>query len=123
MSKRLEELKEKYSKANVIEHMNGIDIIAVDIEDIDELIKTSVEKAERVQELEKEKEQDPRQGMLEDLHAENKRYRTLLKEVNAVILEAIEALNKGEKVNGLGFMYNSINQQLEEIEGGPHESS
>lgn len=42
MSKeRLEEIKEKYSKANVIEHLNGIDIIAAAKRDIQWLIQQS----------------------------------------------------------------------------------
>ena len=47
---RLEEIKEKYSKANVIEHLNGIDIIAAAKEDIVWLIQQS----KRVQKLERQ---------------------------------------------------------------------
>lgn len=50
MSKeRLEELKEKYLNATVIESINDVDVIAVDKKDIEWLI----EQVERVQELER----------------------------------------------------------------------
>lgn len=60
------------------------------------------------------KELDSEQSKNVKLEKQNKHYRMLLKETNSVIREAIESINKGEKVSGLGFMYNSINQQLEQ---------
>ena len=111
MSKeRLEEIKEKYSKANVIEHLNGIDIIAVAKEDIVWLIQQSkrVQKLEttvdfyqsalrdadrRVQELEEEvfelkvrlegahKYNDAMKVIADDYEKQNKRYREALEEI------------------------------------------
>lgn len=53
MSKeRLEEIRDKYSKANIIEHLYGKDIIAVDKKDMDYITEESIEQAERVQGLE-----------------------------------------------------------------------
>ena len=72
---RLEEIK-KFFDENILlvgrnqptrKHMSAL--IAKD--NIDWLIS-------RVEELEQEREQDPRQGMLEDLHMENQRYKQAL---------------------------------------------
>lgn len=80
--------------------------------ELDWIHRYAREQAERVQELEKEKEQDPRQGMLEDLHAENKRYR-----------EAIEkALNRIEtEISYDQFRYDVEAILLKALEGDPHD--
>jgi|SRR5690625_779193 len=50
MKKKLEEIKEKYSKAEIMEHINGIDIIAADKSDIDWFIERAEELEKRVTE-------------------------------------------------------------------------
>jgi len=50
MSERLEEIVEKYSKAEIIEHINGIDIIAADKSDLDWFIERAEELEKRVTE-------------------------------------------------------------------------
>src|SRR5699024_2565603 len=73
-------------------HINGIDIIYADVEDIDELIKTSVEQTERVDELER-KNYDLREDLagrhstveelnekIDELWKQNKRLREAIQE-------------------------------------------
>lgn len=57
-----------------------------------------IEQAERAQELEDRIKDD--EHYVAEILEQNKRYRTLLKEVNLVIREAIDSLNKGEKEVG-----------------------
>lgn len=78
-----------------------------------------ISEAERVQELEMEIEQDPRQGMLEDLYAENKRYRELLESIRYTqdIAQEIQAENPSVKVitpdDLLQHMLRKVNKELE----------
>ena len=47
---------------------------------------------------------------------QNKRYREVMKQVNNIIVEAIEALDNDEKVNGLEYAVKIIGGALEEEE-------
>ncbi len=44
MDKRLAEMKDRYDNANIIEHLEGIDIIAMSVEDKDWFIQQAEEK-------------------------------------------------------------------------------
>jgi hypothetical protein len=75
-SERLKEIREKYSEVTVLEYINDIEIVGVDIKDLVWLIN-------RVEELEKEKDEwkDTAQTYYmtnQELREQNKRYKQAL---------------------------------------------
>lgn len=78
---------------------------------IAELRESHNEWRNKAQELHESLERQDK--VIDGLREQNKFYRQALKETNLIIFEAIESLNKGEKINGLGFLYMTINQVLE----------
>ena len=106
MSERLEDIKRIYAQANEIENINGVSIIAMSEEDKDWLIK----QAERVEELEEERDEWKDTAKYyymtnQDLREQNKRYRKAIdyiiervmlfgtnEEVYEAIQDAIKAL-------------------------------
>src|SRR5699024_12117845 len=74
-----------------------------------------IEQAERVQELEDIIYQDARQGMIEDLYEENKRYRETIKSVRSEIKYALYS-NKSEDVKR-HYLQNAEREATEALEG------
>src|SRR5699024_9710681 len=70
---------------------------------------------ERVQELEDIIYQDARQGMIEDLYEENKRYRETIKSVRSEIKYALYS-NKSEDVKR-HYLQNAEREATEALEG------
>ena len=101
---RLEEIKEKTSSiAEPMLYINWYDI------------KLLIKQAERVQELEDIIYQDARQGMIEDLYEENKRYRETIKSVRSEIKYALYS-NKSEDVKR-HYLQNAEREATEALEG------
>ena len=114
MSERLEEIKILEGALKYQDSETGEWFINIDYESF----KYLREQAERLQELEEDKRimQLNLTKFVKDikrLKKQNKHYYTSLKEANSIIFEAKESLDKGEKVNGLGYLYMAINQALE----------
>ncbi len=85
---RVEKIKQKYSNANIIEHINGIDIIAVDKAELELFISTIEEQQEEIEQLNKlvEKEMYTAhllEGQAHDVKAD-------MKKENARLREALE---------------------------------
>ena len=101
---RLEEIKEKTSSiAEPMLYINWYDI------------KWLIKQAERVQELEDIIYQDARQGMIEDLYEENKRYRETIKSVRSEIEYALYS-NKSDDVKR-HYLQNAEREATEALEG------
>ncbi len=85
---RVEKIKQKYSNANIIEHINGKDIIAVDKAELELFISTIEEQQEEIEQLNKlvEKEMYTAhllEGQAHDAKAD-------MKKENARLREALE---------------------------------
>lgn len=111
MSKRLEKLKEKYSKANVIEHINGIDIIAVDKKDLDYFIE-QVERVESLIELNLNTEWQMEQqiNINHQISKDKKRYRESINNIKQTWKKADNIYNHVEMIHEI----------IMELEGDPH---
>jgi|SRR5699024_2346187 len=81
---------------------------------LDDDLKYLIEQAERVQELEDIIYQDARQGMIEDLYEENKRYRETIKSVRSEIKYALYS-NKSDDVKR-HYLQNAEREATEALE-------
>src|SRR5699024_5886270 len=117
---RLEEIKEEVESlrgdmyVHSIETETSADIILDDMEWLIERVQ-ELEDIIRVQELEDIIYQDARQGMIEDLYEENKRYRETIKPVRSEIEYALYS-NKSEDVKR-HYLQNAEREATEALEG------
>src|SRR5699024_3143524 len=89
-------------------------VVSQDVADAEPYFNWLIEQAERVQELEDIIYQDARQGMIEDLYEENKRYRETIKSVRSEIKYALYS-NKSEDVKR-HYLQNAEREATEVLE-------